>query len=207
MNRIRPVGAPCPRQCGGRCGVRGLQKAIVPCNMRRAGMQHATCSIVCGHACNTGVPHATHTMSCNMQRSYQSANSETTRSSQSESRNPSTCSRLAACGMHGVHRMPFATRSQLHVTQRDYREPPDLFRPPRAAKSRRRIRALAPPTSAPGLGSPRPHLHRDRARPAHICTGNGLAPPTSAPGLGSPRPHLHRDLAHPAHICTGTGLF
>ncbi len=59
-----------------------------------------------------------------------------------------------------------------------------------------------PATSAPGLGSPRPHLHRDCAHPAHICTGTGLTPPTSAPGLGSPRPHLHRDLRvaalHPA---------
>ena len=33
---------------------------------------------------------------------------------------------------------------------------------------------LAPPTSAPGLGSPLPHLHRDWARPSrpcNICTG------------------------------------
>ncbi len=33
-----------------------------------------------------------------------------------------------------------------------------------------------PATSAPGLGSPLPHLHRDRGSP----------PPTSAPGLGPP---------------------
>ena len=68
---------------------------------------------------------------------------------------------------------------------------------------------LTPATSAPGLGSPLPHLRRDRAshlhedcaRPAHICTGTGLGPAKSAPGLGlgtatsapglrSPRPHL-----------------
>ena len=61
-------------------------------------------------------------------------------------------------------------------------------------------------TSAPGLGSPLPHLHRDWAHPGHICTGTGLTPATSAPGLGSPRPHLHRDWARPCHICTGTGL-
>ncbi len=30
--------------------------------------------------------------------------------------------------------------------------------------------------STPGLGSPLPHLHRDWARPCHICTGTGLAP-------------------------------
>jgi hypothetical protein len=74
-------------------------------------------------------------------------------------------------------------------------------------------------------GSPRPHLHRERAHPAHICAGTGLTPPASAPGLhieaelrrrarahpcphlrrdwAHPAPHLHRDWAHPTHICTG----
>jgi hypothetical protein len=52
-----------------------------------------------------------------------------------------------------------------------------------------------PPTSAPGPGSPLPHLRRDQAHPAHICAGTRLTPPTSAPGLGSPRPHLRRDRA------------
>ncbi len=42
-----------------------------------------------------------------------------------------------------------------------------------------------PPTSAPGLGSPLPHLQ---------------------PGLGSPRPHPRRDWPHSGHICAGTGL-
>ena len=55
---------------------------------------------------------------------------------------------------------------------------------------------LAPPTSAPGLGAPLPH----------ICTGTGRTPATSAPGLSSPLPHLHWDWAHPCHICAGTGL-
>ena len=41
------------------------------------------------------------------------------------------------------------------------------------------------PTSAPGLGSPLPLLHRDWAHPCHICTGTGLTP---------------------CHICTGTGV-
>ena len=44
------------------------------------------------------------------------------------------------------------------------------------------------PTSVPGLGSPLPHLHRDRARPCHICTA-----------------HLQPLWAHPRRICTGTG--
>ena len=84
------------------------------------------------------------------------------------------------------------------------------------------------PASAPGLGSPLPHLrrdwahplphlhrdrarplphlHRDWARPCHICAGTGLTRATSAPGLGSALPHLHCDSAQPCHICTGTGL-
>ena len=40
-------------------------------------------------------------------------------------------------------------------------------------------------TSAPGLGSPLPHLHRDWARPCHICTGTG----TSAQGPDTLGPH------------------
>ncbi len=72
------------------------------------------------------------------------------------------------------------------------------------------------PKSAPGLGPPLPHLHRDQAHPCHICTGTGPTPSASAP-LGSPLPHLLRDQAHPfphlhwdwarrAHICTATAL-
>ena len=68
-----------------------------------------------------------------------------------------------------------------------------------------RINWARPPTSAPGLGSSLPHLHRDWARPSHICTRTGLTPATyictgtrltpatSAPGLGSPLPHPPRD--------------
>ncbi len=62
----------------------------------------------------------------------------------------------------------------------------------------------------------RPHLHRDWAHPAHICTGTGLTPATSAPGpgltpatsapgLGSPLPHPRRSWAHPGHIRAGAG--
>ena len=36
------------------------------------------------------------------------------------------------------------------------------------------------PHPAPGLGSPRPHLHRGWARPGHICTETGLTPAISA---------------------------
>ena len=44
---------------------------------------------------------------------------------------------------------------------------------------------LLPATSAPGLGSSLAHLHRDCARPGHICAGTGLTPATSALGLAS----------------------
>jgi hypothetical protein len=44
-------------------------------------------------------------------------------------------------------------------------------------------RAAAAAPSAPGLGSPLPHLHRDWAHRCHICTGTELTPATSAPGL------------------------
>jgi hypothetical protein len=43
--------------------------------------------------------------------------------------------------------------------------------------------SAAPATSAPGLGSPLPHQHRDWARPCHISLGT-----SSAPGLDSPHP-------------------
>ena len=49
-------------------------------------------------------------------------------------------------------------------------------------------------SSAPGLRSAQPHLHRDCAQPSHICTGTALSPATSAPGLRSVRPHLRRSL-------------
>ena len=44
------------------------------------------------------------------------------------------------------------------------------------------LRISAPPTSALGLGSPPPHLHRDWVHPRHICTGTGPAPATSTLG-------------------------
>ena len=47
---------------------------------------------------------------------------------------------------------------------------------------------LAPATSAPGLGSPRPHLRRDWAHPAHIRTGTQVPHVPRAPAwLGHAR--------------------
>ena len=66
--------------------------------------------------------------------------------------------------------------------------------------------ALTAATSAPGLRSPLPHLHRDCADCCLICTATGLTAATSAPPLGSPLPCLHGDWAHRCHICTATGL-
>jgi hypothetical protein len=67
---------------------------------------------------------------------------------------------------------------------------------------------LPPLTSAPGLGSSSPHLHRDWgsslphlhldwARPFHVCTGTGLILAASARGLGSPHSTSARDWTHP----------
>ena len=53
-----------------------------------------------------------------------------------------------------------------------------------------------PAASVPGPGSPRPHLHRDRAHPCHICAGTGLTPEQGSP----------RDQARHRHICAGTRL-
>ncbi len=52
-------------------------------------------------------------------------------------------------------------------------------------------------TSAPGAGSPRPHLHPDRAHPRPHLHRDWAAASTSALGLKSARPRLHRDSAHP----------
>jgi hypothetical protein len=71
-------------------------------------------------------------------------------------------------------------------------------------------------TSAPGLGSPLPHLHRHWAHSGHICTETGLTPARSASGQGSPAATSAPGLGSPAgtsapgpgstpcHICTGT---
>ena len=45
-----------------------------------------------------------------------------------------------------------------------------------AGKGDANIRFGALPTSAPGLGTPLPHLHRDWAHRCHICAGTGLTP-------------------------------
>jgi hypothetical protein len=56
---------------------------------------------------------------------------------------------------------------------------------------------LTPPTSAPRLRSPLPHLHRDGAHPSLICTRTALTPPTSASGpscasrAATPGSHAH----------------
>jgi hypothetical protein len=71
---------------------------------------------------------------------------------------------------------------------------------------------LAPATSAPGLGSPRPHLHGDStsslhqhwAHPCHICTGTGHTPALAATGTGlTPATSAPLGLGSPAYACTG----
>jgi hypothetical protein len=59
--------------------------------------------------------------------------------------------------------------------------------PPNITTSPLVLARLAPPTSAPGLGSPH----------SHICAGTGLTPPTPAPGPG----------LTPSHSCAGAKRF
>ena len=57
---------------------------------------------------------------------------------------------------------------------------------------------LTAATSAPGLGSPLPHLHRDRGSPLpHLHGDRPHRSATSAPGPASPLPYLHRDWGSP----------
>jgi hypothetical protein len=101
--------------------------------------------------------------------------------------------RMSRAILHGTCRMlcarargqmPFVfTHDVLHTAARQHA---NLMRSKRRAivvgggelKRRQCVLTLGslPATSAPGLGSPLPHLHREWARPCHICTGTGLAP-------------------------------
>ena len=56
---------------------------------------------------------------------------------------------------------------------------------------------LTPATSAPGLRSRPPHLHRECAHPCHICTGTGLAQP---PSLTCERAKRHWAVVAHAHV-------
>jgi hypothetical protein len=69
-----------------------------------------------------------------------------------------------------------------------------VLRTPHAVRAIPTAVGLAPPTSAPGLGSPLPHLPQEWVRHCHTCTGD----------WGRPLPHLRRDWARHSHICAGT---
>ena len=79
-------------------------------------------------------------------------------------------------------------------------------------------RVHTPPTSAPGLRSPLPHLRRVMARRIHICTWTGCAlsirygrrnrPPTTdapTPPLLRPSPTDAADVPSPAVVAVGRG--
>ncbi len=69
------------------------------------------------------------------------------------------------------------------------------------------LRLHAPGTSALGLCSPRPHIHRHWAHPRpHLHRDWAQARPYLNRDRAYPRPHPHRDWAHRAHVCAGTGL-
>ena len=119
---------------------------------------------------------------------------------------PGDIERCSACGGHGhrVFRQQVAT------------QPSDLpagtgLTPGVNARHICTGTGLTPAISAPGLGSPPPHLHRDWAHPRHICTGTGLLHPlrpvngpdgagrTGAEGTCCE--HTHRALDAPAQHC------
>jgi hypothetical protein len=97
-------------------------------------------------------------------------------SARSDAVKSSACSLLASCTVRRANQSHICTGTGPT--------------PPTSAPGLR----LAAATSAPGPGSPLPHLHRHRgSHPCHICTGAGLTAATSAQGPGSPLPHLRRD--------------
>ena len=105
----------------------------------------------------------------------------------------------------------------LHEVSRARRRPAQRDRIDDRVGRRASIGTQPPATSAPGPGSPLPHLRRDWARPfphphrewahpRHICTGTGPTPAASAPGPGSPLPHLCPDCAHRTADTSAPGL-
>ena len=111
--------------------------------------------------------------------------------------------RVSACTSHGARCMEQRLQVRMYATSVAFRG--DVL----VADG-----CPARPTSAPGLGSPPPHLRRDWAHPRHICArfAPGLGPPlpTSEPGTGpTPCLHLSWDWARPsfAHLhrdCLGS---
>jgi hypothetical protein len=69
-----------------------------------------------------------------------------------------------------------------------------VLRTPHAVRAIPTAVGLAPPTSAPGLGSPLPRLPQEWVRHCHTCTGD----------WARPLPNLRRDWARRSHICAGT---
>jgi hypothetical protein len=93
--------------------------------------------------------------------------------------------RCAACRRHA----PFVLEAAAHADERVDRQGARRYsrygRYGRVAFNCREATA-SPPTSAPGLGSPLPHLRRDWAHPCRICAGTGLTPAAPAPGPSVP---------------------
>jgi hypothetical protein len=111
------------------------------------------------------------------------------------------CAVMAHVGLAGSIAAPYGKRRGIRATM-----PQDTRWRASPEGVRHCVRAdlFTAATSAPGLGLPLPHLHRDWVYRCHICTGTGFTAATSAPGLGLPLPHLHRDWVYRCHICTGT---
>jgi hypothetical protein len=106
------------------------------------------------------------------------------------------CKSSVACRPLHVVRCPSSVECRpLHVPRAGCLSASSCLRRRLPARSAIGWTARVPSASAPRLGSLLPYLHRDWARPCHICTGTRPTPPTTAPGLGSPLPHRRRDWA------------
>ncbi len=79
-------------------------------------------------------------------------------------------SRSRSCSAWASARPPAAACADATSRRRTHSHP---FSNPILETSSCALLAHTLPTSAPGLGSPRPHLRRDWAHPAHICAGTG----------------------------------
>ncbi len=150
-----------------------MQHCNAPCN---AAMRHATpqCAMQRRNApCNAAMRHAT--PQCAMQ--HRNAPCNTTMRHATRSVRRAACKPAAMTLPHAVIAQPHAAAQQRRRSRSRSTQPQPQ---PQHAELNCNTGLDSPlPTSAPGLGSPLPHLHRDWTRPLPqaLLLGLGLAPP------------------------------
>ena len=128
-------------------------------------------------------------------RASRSARSHTT--AQKDCRLSHRFSAKASAALHCCAHLPYRCAYRTQATAAACQPHSKASRRCRRRELRNRpwCHPLQPPSSAtvfshplqhtaPGLGSPLPHRHQDRAHRCHICTGTGLTAAASEPGLG-----------------------